>query len=104
MSEKRVYDVLYVEDLLKRIERLEATTVTTKYHDKIVQDAINQMVVKDKRIDELEGALTDLFAMMDEMLLVRNIENDDDPLWSLHALNFTRRLQKAHQALGEDDE
>ncbi|MGI9293431.1 MAG: hypothetical protein ACR2PS_05560 [Pseudomonadales bacterium] len=69
-------------ELLMEIERLTAE------NEKITDE-----------IGQLQEALQDLFSMMDEKLLVRNISNDGDPLWSLHALNFTRRLAKAHKLI-----
>jgi hypothetical protein len=59
-------------------------------------------MTKKQRIEDLEAALKDIFALMDENKLVRNVSNDNDPLWSLHALNFVRRLAKA-KALIEDN-
>ena len=59
----------------------------------------------DKAANEIERvreALEDMFALIDENQLVRNIENDDDPLWALNSLAFVRRLAKNQKAL--DDE
>ena len=56
MTEKRVYEVLYVEDLLKQIERLEGEiehlTATRKT---ILQTAMAQAGKLKARIAELEG-------------------------------------------------
>ncbi len=55
----------------------------------------------ERRIDALEAALKDMFLLIDEHKLVRNIDNDDDPLWALHQLDFVRRLAANQKPIGE---
>ena len=40
-------------------------------------------------------ALANLFYLIDENWLVRNIKDDDDPLWALKQLNYVRKLADA---------
>ncbi len=47
----------------------------------------------------LHSALQDVFDLIDQNWLVRNIKNDDDPLWALQQLNQVRRLAKAKEVL-----
>ena len=55
MSEKRVYEVLYVEDLLKQIERLEGRVAELEAVTKDMTKIHNESDLK--RIAELESAL-----------------------------------------------
>ena len=57
MSEKRVYEVLYVEDLLKQIERLEGDNDHLTKSDRVWLEA-NQR--KDREIERLEAALREI--------------------------------------------
>lgn len=50
---------------------------------------------------QLEAALKDVFAMIDEGLLVRNTAFDHEPEWAMQALRFTQRLQKAYVPVSE---
>ncbi len=52
-----------------------------------------------ERIRALEGALADVFALIDEGFLVRDISKDADPLWVLNSLRFVTRLKVAHAVL-----
>ena len=57
-----------------------------------------------KKIQRLRAALTDLFVMMDEGVLVRDISGDAKPDYVTRMLKFVKRLAAAKQALGESDE
>jgi hypothetical protein len=64
---------------------------------------------KDKKIEELQAAiaakdeaLNDLFGMMEEGLLVRDISNDHKTDYFVKAEKFTQRLVKAKSALSLD--
>lgn len=50
---------------------------------------------------ELLEGLKDLFAMMDEGLIVRNTDNDHKSSWALDALIFTKRMKKAYDAIAK---
>ena len=86
----------------------------TDHHDPDIQEqmdyeALNastalQLTQARAEIERLEDALRDLFAMMDEGLLVRDISQDHDPMWALRALEFTQRLAKAQQVLSPTQE
>jgi hypothetical protein len=54
---------------------------------------------KDAVIAKLRAALEDMFAMIDEGLLVRHISNDASELYAMDMLKFVQRLAKAKQAL-----
>ena len=43
--------------------------------------------------------LKDLFWLIDESWLVRDISNDGDPLWALKQVGYVRRLAKAKAVL-----
>jgi hypothetical protein len=49
----------------------------------------------------LTAALKDLFAMMEERLLVRDISKDGSPDYIKNVVMFTKRLARAHHALRE---
>lgn len=49
--------------------------------------------------EALVAALRDVFALIDEGHLVRNVANDGDPKWALAALKFVERMARAHAAL-----
>src|SRR5690348_2080365 len=48
---------------------------------------------------DLYAALTDMFAMMDEGLLVRDTRNDGASGWAVRQLPLLNRLQRAHAAI-----
>lgn len=54
-----------------------------------------------REVERLREALRDLFALMDEGFLVRDISRDAEPDWALKMIPFVQRLQKAKAALGE---
>ena len=47
----------------------------------------------------MREALTDIFAMIENGELVRDIKKDGEPNWTIKMLGFVTRLQKAHSAL-----
>ena len=49
--------------------------------------------------DALAEALRDMFVMMEEGLLIRDISKDGDSDWGMRMLQFTRRLAAANSAL-----
>lgn len=51
------------------------------------------------REQALHEALTDMFAMLDEGLLVRDISKDGEPDWPLRMVKFVRRLKINQEAL-----
>ena len=51
------------------------------------------------RIAELGGALQDMFALIDDGFLCRDISRDAEPGWSIKMLGFVQRLAKNKQAL-----
>ena len=53
--------------------------------------------------DEVIEAARDLFAMIDEGLLVRDISKDAEPSFAMDALKFTMRLKKTPEALASYD-
>lgn len=53
-------------------------------------------------IERLRGALTDLFSLIDENWLVRNISDDGNPLWALEQLPRVLKLANAKKALNND--
>ncbi len=50
-------------------------------------------------IERLREALVDLFALMDEHLLVRDISKDSEPNFHMRTIRFVERLAKARAAL-----
>lgn len=58
------------------------------------------LLAENKRLRE---ALKDMFALMDEGLLVRDTTADPDPDWALRHLKFLQRLKKAHDALASKE-
>ena len=46
-----------------------------------------------------QNALKDMFAMLDEGLLVRNISEDSKPDWAMNNLGLVMRLKKAMEAI-----
>jgi len=51
------------------------------------------------RQELLEAALKDMFALIDEGWLVRDIRRDGNPLWALEQIGNVRRLADAKKAL-----
>lgn len=49
--------------------------------------------------ERLKAALTDVFALMDEGFLVRNIANDHESDWAIKTVRYMKRLSDAHRAL-----
>lgn len=47
---------------------------------------------------ELLAGLVDMFALMDEGVLVRNIAQDGDPMWAVKAMSIVARLRAAQIA------
>jgi hypothetical protein len=62
----------------------------------LVKDQLADVVAER---DRMKAALTDLFAMMDEKILVRNTDHDHDPDWAIRLLEIGSRLSEAYQAL-----
>jgi len=56
------------------------------------------------RETQLEAALRDMFAMIDEGLLVRSIVNDHEGDFHLRMVKFMQRLQRAHAPLSQQSE
>ena len=56
------------------------------------------------RVRELEEALKDVFALMDEGFLVRNIDGDGASDWAVKLVPYMVRLKKAYDALGKTDD
>lgn len=83
----------YLKDIWRcaadEIERLRALS----QNNALSWDAI----VRER--DDLRAALTDMFALIDEGLLVRNIEKDAEPSWAMRQVRFVQRLAKAQAAL-----
>lgn len=52
-------------------------------------------------VKELADALRDIFALMDEHQLVRNVSDDHKPDYAIRMLGFGRRLAKAAAALAK---
>ena len=50
---------------------------------------------------DLLEALKDIFALMDEGILVRDISNDHKPDWSIKALKLTQILKTAYDAIAK---
>lgn len=50
---------------------------------------------------ELLAGLKDVFALMQEGFLVRDISKDGDPLWALNSLRFVTRLKEAADAVAK---
>jgi hypothetical protein len=50
-------------------------------------------------IDELSAALADVFALMDEGYLVRDISGDAEPGFAMRQLPYVERLTKARATL-----
>lgn len=50
---------------------------------------------------ELLAALKDVFKMMDEGYLVRDVSNDGDQLWALTALRIVTRLKNMDTAIAK---
>lgn len=50
---------------------------------------------------ELLEGLKDVFKMMDEQILVRNIEHDHKPEWAVLALSTVTRLKCAYDAIAK---
>jgi hypothetical protein len=48
---------------------------------------------------DLLSALKDVFKMMDEQILVRNIEHDHKPEWAGLMMGVVTRLKFAHDAI-----
>ena len=48
---------------------------------------------------KLRVALKDMFALVDEGKLVRDISHDHDPLWTLEVLKLVRRLKANKEAI-----
>ena len=60
--------------------------------------------VAGKEITRLQAALEDMFAMLDEGILVRDITNDASDTFTMDMLAFVQRLAACKQALkGQDD-
>ena len=87
-----VLDALEAKD--KEIELLE------KGYDALLDDRNEAW----ERVAELEAALRDMFALIDEGFLCRDISRDAESGWAIKQLGFVQRLAKANQALGESDE
>lgn len=54
-----------------------------------------------EREQELHDALKDMFDMLDEGILVRDVSKDGQPDWVLRTLQIVRRLKKNMDALDE---
>jgi len=52
-------------------------------------------------IERLTAALKDMFALMDEGLLVRDMSHDNDPMWAVRQIKFVQRLCEANALLFE---
>ena len=73
-----------------------------------LQELANDMLATLKQRGEenerLRKAIEDIFAMMDEGLLVRNIEHDGEADWALRNMKLVMRLKEALAALEGEDE
>ena len=54
---------------------------------------------KCEEADKLREALTDMFALLDEGILVRDISHDHEDDWALSMVPFIQRLAKNKEAL-----
>jgi len=107
------------------IERLRTNNCDNLYEFSLRKEAAKALEAKDKEIEllekgydallddrneawervaELEAALRDMFALIDEGFLCRDISRDAESGWAIKQLGFVQRLAKANQALGESDE
>ena len=50
-------------------------------------------------VERLRTALTDMFDLIDEGILVRDTKNDHRDDWALHMLKFAKRLRKVKEVL-----
>ena len=57
-----------------------------------------------KQRDAAREALKDLFKMMDEGLLVRDISQDHSPDWATRSMSFVMRIKKAAEGLTAFDQ
>jgi len=87
MPEQRDLDLRAADALEQAQGKVDCSTAIEK-------GAVKALSTASERIKQLEAALKDMFLLIDERWLVRNIENDDDPLWALNQLNFVRRLAR----------
>jgi hypothetical protein len=83
------------------VERLRDLTITARgdypdWHPEECSEAADEIV-------RLRAALKDMFSLMDEGLLVRDISDDCEPLWAMRQLKFVQRLQQAHAALSSHE-
>ena len=67
--------------------------------DDLCGEAQKTMERLEARVVELEGALRDMFALIDDGFLCRDISRDAEPGWSIKMLGFVQRLAKNKQAL-----
>ncbi len=58
----------------------------------------------ERRIQALEAALRDMFALIDERFLVRNIEGDAASDWAIKTVGFLKRLANNHAILHDSTE
>ena len=65
--------------------------------------AIDLALDLERKLVEAREAIKDLFAMMDEHLLIRDTSKDADPDYHMRQLKFVGRLAKAQKALGEKE-
>jgi hypothetical protein len=59
-------------------------------------EALDEVVAEHK---SLRLALADMFALLDEKLLVRDTTGDGSPSWVLKGMELVVRLKNAHDAL-----
>lgn len=69
----------------------------TKY---VLQSKLDEAMAENGK---LRVALLDMFKMIDEGMLVRDITKDGDEFWAFEMLKFVSRLNQARAVLSEGD-
>lgn len=75
--------------------QVETLKKETEEDERSISDFAKHLGEAQAREKELRDALTDMIAMIDEGLLVRDVSKDHDPDWALKQLAFLKRLKKA---------
>ena len=96
----RYSDPELIERLLKDKASLQG--VSSSVYSDDIQDAIDALEAKDQRIAELSAALKDMFSLIDEGFLCRDISRDAEPGWAIEQLGFVQRLAANNKAISED--
>lgn len=77
----------------------EGVAMETGLHFELCERLANAINDSPPGERKAQAALADLFAMIDEQLLVRNTSHDNEPDWTMRLAKFACRLAKASHAL-----